>query len=87
MLRLVGDATHDETHQRLKKLRIGYAGCYFLKSEWQTAMLPSIEVLCHDGTQDAVDLALRAIAYVSQQRHKLDLAEHVLEWFWDGKVE
>ena len=22
-----------------------------------------------------------------QQRHILDLAEHVLEWFWDGKIE
>ena len=63
--RLVGDATHDETHQRLKKLRIGYAGCHFPKSEWQTTMVPSIEVLCHDETQDAVDLALRAISHVA----------------------
>ena len=48
-------------------------------------MVPSIEVLCHVETQDAVDLALRAISHVLQQRHKLVLAEHVLEWFWDGK--
>ena len=50
-------------------------------------MVPSIKVLCHDETQEAVDLALRAIAHVLQQRHKLDLAEHVLECFWDGKIE
>ena len=49
-------------------------------------MVPSIEVLCHDETQDAVDLALRAIAHVLQQRYKLDLAEHVLSGSGMGRL-
>ena len=64
VLRLVGDAAHDETHQLLKTHRIGYAGCHSPKSEWQTTMVPSIDVLCHDETQDAVDLGVLRRSYL-----------------------
>ena len=58
VLRLVGDATHDETGQRLKVLRIGVAGCHFAYSEWSTTITPGIDCVVHEETCEAVELAL-----------------------------
>ena len=86
VFRLVGDATHDQIGQKLKVLRIGVVGCHHA-SGWCATIIPGVDCVCHDETSEAVDLALQSLAHVLTQHYGLNLADLVLEWFWDGKVE
>ena len=84
VIRLVGDATHDESFQKLKVLKIGLAGCHFERGEWKTTMIPVIQCICHQETKEVVDLTLKALIHLLQQRHGINLVDFVGEWFWDG---
>ena len=84
VIRLVGDATHDESFQKLKVLKIGLAGCHFERGEWKTTMIPVIQCICHQETKEVVDLTLTALIHLLQQRHGINLVDFVGEWFWDG---
>ena len=47
VIRLVGDATHDESFQKLKVLKIGLAGCHFERGECKTTMILVNQCICH----------------------------------------
>ena len=36
---------------------------------------------------EAVDMAVKALIHALQQARGLHLPDHVLAWFWDGRVE
>ena len=87
VIRLVGDATHDETWQKLKILRIGFAARHFTDGSWKATFLPVLECLCHDETKDVVDICLQALIHIFQTRHGINLVDVILECFWDGRIE
>ena len=62
VVRLVGDVTFDETHQKLKKLCLGFAGTHFVDGEWRATMLPAMDCVCHDETTEAVYLTIQLSA-------------------------
>ena len=64
VIRLVGDATHDESHQRLKKLRLSFAGHHFAHGQWSNTQIPVMECACNDESVDAIKLTLHALAHV-----------------------
>ena len=41
----------------------------------------------YQETREVVDLTLKALIHLLQQRHALNLADFVCEWFWDGRAE
>ena len=43
-LRLIGNATYDETSQGLKKLVLGVAGTHFQNGKWSNTILPIVFV-------------------------------------------
>ena len=64
VLSLCGDATHDETAQKLKKLRFGFAGCHWNKEEWCATMMPSLDCACNDESVEAIDVSESTGAYL-----------------------
>ena len=84
---MVGDATHDETSQKLKELRLSLAGMHFSGGEWCTTQIPLVEVACNDESEDAVDLAVQAAKHILLTRHQIVLEDILVECFWDGKPE
>ena len=86
--RLVGDATPDESHQRLKKLRLSFAGHHFAHGQWSNTQIPVMECVCNDESIDAIKMTLHALAYVLLVHgNGLVLKDHVVACFWDGKPE
>ena len=84
VIRLAGDATYNESHQKLKKLRIGVLGTHFEDGEWRATFMPGIECLCHEENRLAVELTLLAFIHALQSAHGINLVDVVDHWFWDG---
>jgi hypothetical protein len=87
VIRLVGDATHDESWQKLKLLRIGFAACHFTDGSWKSTFFPVLQCLCHEESKEVLDLCLQALIHIFQTRHGINLVDFVLECFWDGRIE
>ena len=47
-------------------------------------MIPVIQCICHHETKEVVDLTLKALIHLLQQRHGINLVDFVGEWFWHG---
>ena len=83
----MGDATHDETWQKFKLLRIGFAARHFTDGSWKTTLSSVLECLCHDGTTELLDMCVQALIHIFQTRHGINLVDVALECFWDGRIE
>jgi hypothetical protein len=84
---MIGDATHDETRQRLKKLTIGFAGCHFTKSEWSNTECPSIHAMLSQESFKGIMRTLEALAEALLNLHGSTLQDHVRHIVWDGNPE
>ena len=41
-LKIIGDATHDQSSQGLRKFQVGFAGCNFEDGQWRNTILPVV---------------------------------------------
>ena len=67
VVRLAGDATHDESHQKLKKFVLGLPGTHFKDGEWRNTLIPLMYCICHEECTEAVDMAAKALIHALQQ--------------------
>ena len=79
-LRLVGDATHDQSRQRLKKMVIGLAGTHFYRGQWHNTILPLVYILCAQETKVALQLGLDFIEAVFANYYHANFLSFVERW-------
>ena len=70
-LRFIGDATHDESSQGLKKLVLGVAGTHFHNGKWQNTVIPIMFVVISQESKDILKLAMDPCYFPSNTiRHR-----------------
>ncbi len=84
-LKLVVDATHDQTKQRLKLLKISVAGHIFnIRSEWVNAEIP----VMHDGISQesigCVSPCVKSFVKMCWDIVGLQIEDYVEDWYLDG---
>ena len=77
---LVGDGTHDQTSQRLKKIVIGVIGTHFHRSQWSNTILPAIYCACAQESIVSVRLTIQALIHALRTRHDMDLHDYIKGW-------
>ena len=77
---LLGDATHNETSQGLKKLMIGAAGTHFHRSQWSNTILSAFYCACSQETKKVVNNTLQALDLALHKRFGLRLVDLVAGW-------
>lgn len=88
ILHYVGDGTHDQTTQRLKKIVIGFAGTNFNSHDvWAHTIIPGVYVICSREAKKAIAVGLRTLEKCLHEKHGLVLRDIVLDWYWDGAPE
>ena len=87
VLRFTGDATHDKSKQRLKKMVLGVGGSHFVKGQWRNTIIPIMYVVCAQESTKCLELGLAALDAVLESRFGFKLNDVVAEWYWDGRPE
>ena len=87
VLRITGDATHDKSKQRLKKMVLGVGGTHFVKGQWRNTIIPIMYVVCAQESTKCLELGLAALDAVLESRFGFKLNDVVAEWYWDGRPE
>ena len=86
-LRFIGDATHNQTSQGLKKMVLGVAGTHCVNGKWQNTVLPIMYVACSQESKAVLDIAMAALVALVKTHLVFNLVDKVAEWFWDGAPE
>ena len=87
VLRFTGDATHDKSKQRLKKMVFGVGGTHFVKGQWRNTIIPVMYVVCAQESTKCLELGLAALDAVLESRFGFKLNDVVAEWYWDSRPE
>ena len=74
----IGDATHDESSQGLKKLVLGVAGTHFHNGKWQNTIIPIMFVVISQESKDILKLAMDALVACLRTRLDIELGDFVL---------
>ena len=80
----VGDATHDQTKQRLKKLMMGFGGSHLKDGVWSNTVLPAIFNVIHQETKKALRITLECLERALRERYGIELKKVVESVVWDG---
>ena len=76
-LKLVGDATRDETNQRFKKPKVGVAGKHFVKYKWSSACLLFLFAAISQESEPIVLACLDSLFSMAKDVADIDLTEFI----------
>ena len=82
-LHLIGDATHDESSQGLKKLLFGLAGFHFVDGQFRNALLPLVFAAIGQEKYETVKQSLLALFELVHRISGLWLPDYILHWYYD----
>ena len=85
-LKVVGDYTHGETKQQLKKLKIGVAGTHFIRGNWRNTILPFVYAAANQEGTDPIRRTMDAIEELLLEVYAVDLKKHIEAIYWDGEI-
>ena len=86
-LKLVGDATHNKSREKLKVLNLSFVGTHYHNQAWSKTVLPVLVCICHEECIWSLEEATNSLIEAVSQHLGLSLEEFVSDWFWDGAAK
>ena len=86
-LKFIGDATHNQTSQGLKKMALGVAGTHFVNGRWRNTVLPIMYVACSQESKEVLKIAMDALVAAVQARLGFNTIDKIIGCLWDGAPE